>query len=195
MEQIVSVVRPGWRLRRSAGCAWKSCLIRSRYTGTLRAASLMRSRRTIRWPPDTPDPAGRPHGSIPDPGGICNQERISWRDVHTFDMDEYCDWQGRAVPITHPLSFEVPAPVAVRRPRPGVAHPGGAGSLPRPARSGTHRWAHPRVGGIDTCYGGIGYHGHVAFNEPPISRWYKVTCRGVRNSLTRIVPLGRRRWC
>jgi len=22
------------------------------------------------------------------------------------------------------------------------------------------------VGGIDTCYGGIGIHGHVAFNEP-----------------------------
>ena len=23
-----------------------------------------------------------------------------------------------------------------------------------------------KVGGIDTCYGGIGLHGHVAFNEP-----------------------------
>jgi glucosamine-6-phosphate deaminase len=27
-----------------------------------------------------------------------------------------------------------------------------------------------QLGGIDVCYGGIGYHGHVAFNEPPISR-------------------------
>lgn len=26
------------------------------------------------------------------------------------------------------------------------------------------------VGKIDTCYGGIGYHGHIAFNEPPINR-------------------------
>jgi glucosamine-6-phosphate deaminase len=45
------------------------------------------------------------------------------------------------------------------------------------------------VGGIDTCYGGIGYHGHVAFNEPPISRWYKLTPEQFRQSLTRIVPL------
>jgi glucosamine-6-phosphate deaminase len=30
---------------------------------------------------------------------ICNQERISWRNVFTFNMDEYCDWQGRAVTI------------------------------------------------------------------------------------------------
>ena len=45
------------------------------------------------------------------------------------------------------------------------------------------------VGGVDTCYGGIGYHGHLAFNEPPISRWYKLTPDEFRASLTRIVPL------
>ncbi len=42
---------------------------------------------------------------------------------------------------------------------------------------------------MDTCYGGIGFHGHVAFNEPPISRWYRVTPDEFRNSLTRIVTL------
>jgi 6-phosphogluconolactonase/glucosamine-6-phosphate isomerase/deaminase len=45
------------------------------------------------------------------------------------------------------------------------------------------------LGGIDTCYGGIGYHGHLAFNEPPISRWFKLTPDEFRDSLTRIVPL------
>jgi len=45
------------------------------------------------------------------------------------------------------------------------------------------------LGGIDTCYGGVGYHGHIAFNEPPISRWYKLTPEQFRSSLTRIVPL------
>jgi glucosamine-6-phosphate deaminase len=34
------------------------------------------------------------------------------------------------------------------------------------------------VGGIDTCYGGIGIHGHVAFNEPE---------EGVENSDTRVL--------
>src|SRR5512142_2256687 len=37
---------------------------------------------------------------------ITNRERISWRNVYTFNMDEFLDWQGRPVPLTHPLSFE-----------------------------------------------------------------------------------------
>src|SRR5690242_10845790 len=37
---------------------------------------------------------------------ITNQERISWRNVFTFNMDEFLDWQGRPVPTDHPLSFE-----------------------------------------------------------------------------------------
>src|SRR5579863_2307765 len=37
---------------------------------------------------------------------IANRERISWRNVHTFNMDEFLDWQGRPIPVEHPLSFE-----------------------------------------------------------------------------------------
>ena len=37
---------------------------------------------------------------------ICNRERISWQNVWTFNMDEYCDWEGRSIPLDHPLSFE-----------------------------------------------------------------------------------------
>ncbi|HEX5283309.1 MAG TPA: hypothetical protein VFW30_04250, partial [Bryocella sp.] len=37
---------------------------------------------------------------------ICNRERISWRNVYTFNMDEFLDWQGRPIPVVHPLSFE-----------------------------------------------------------------------------------------
>lgn len=37
---------------------------------------------------------------------ICNVEWISWRNVFTFNMDEYCDWQGWAVSLDHPLSFQ-----------------------------------------------------------------------------------------
>ena len=45
------------------------------------------------------------------------------------------------------------------------------------------------MGGIDICYGGVGYHGHIAFNEPPISRWFQVSILEFKNSKTRIVPL------
>ena len=46
------------------------------------------------------------------------------------------------------------------------------------------------VGGIDVCYGGVGYHGHVAFNEPPLSRWRRISVEELRQSLTRVLELG-----
>src|SRR5579871_322208 len=36
---------------------------------------------------------------------LCNRERISWKNVWTFNMDEYLDWEGRPVGIDHPMSF------------------------------------------------------------------------------------------
>jgi glucosamine-6-phosphate deaminase len=105
-------------------------------------------------------------------------------------MDEYCDWQGRAVPLDHPLSFEgylrrtlFEALEPELRPSAGQIH------FPDPLNLDEISRQIQAVGGIDTCYGGLGYHGHVAFNEPPISRWYKVTPAQFRRSLTRLVPL------
>src|SRR5215472_9023980 len=37
---------------------------------------------------------------------LCNRERISWASVFAFNMDEFLDWQGRPIPVSHPLSFE-----------------------------------------------------------------------------------------
>jgi glucosamine-6-phosphate deaminase len=37
---------------------------------------------------------------------ITNRERISWRNVFTFNMDAFLDWQGRPIALDHPLSFE-----------------------------------------------------------------------------------------
>jgi len=122
---------------------------------------------------------------------ISHQERISWREVYLFMMDEFLDWQGRPLPLDHPFSFEgfmrqqvlqkldvelgfVPDHVVF----PSPFHPDEISERIRV------------VGGIDTCYGGIGYHGHVAFNEPPISRWYRITPSEMRQSLTRVVALG-----
>lgn len=121
---------------------------------------------------------------------LCNRERISWKDVFTFNMDEYCDWQGRAVPIDHPLSFEgYIRKYLFERLDPDLRIPEDHIHFPKPLHLD---WISERiqaVGGIDTCYGGIGYHGHVAFNEAPISRWYQLSPHEFRNSLTRIVPL------
>src|ERR1700722_10478861 len=37
---------------------------------------------------------------------ICNAETISWNNVDVFQMDEFLDWEGRPIPVSHPLSFE-----------------------------------------------------------------------------------------
>jgi len=44
-------------------------------------------------------------------------------------------------------------------------------------------------GGIDVCYGGVGVHGHIAFNEPPVSRYGKISLEEFAASKSRIVVL------
>jgi len=121
---------------------------------------------------------------------ICNRERISWRTVHVFHMDDYLDWQGRPLPLDHPLSFEgYMRRTVYDRLAPTLRPPHDQVLFPNPRHLDQISQRIAEVGGIDTCYGGIGYHGHLAFNEPPISRWYKLTPAEFRASLTRIVAL------
>ncbi len=121
---------------------------------------------------------------------ICNAERISWKNTHVFNMDEYCDWQGRAIPFDHPLSFRgFMERVVFSQLDPELRIPAGQAHFPDPMRIDEVSREIERAGGIDTCYGGIGYHGHVAFNEPPIDRYRRVTPDEFRCSLTRLVQL------
>lgn len=121
---------------------------------------------------------------------ITNREKISWKNVHTFNMDEYLDWQGRPVPLDHPFSFEGhmrrnlfnKIDTELRIPEENI-------HFPSPFHIDEISEAIASVGGIDTCYGGIGYHGHIAFNEPPYSRWYEISKEEFRNSLTRVLPI------
>jgi glucosamine-6-phosphate deaminase len=122
---------------------------------------------------------------------ITNRERLSWKNVHVFQMDEFLDWQGRLISEEHPLSFvgfmknnffsEIDRDLRI---------PAGQYHFPHPVRIDQISEKIQEVGGIDACYGGIGYHGHVAFNEPPISRWHRVSTGQLRDSLTRVVALG-----
>lgn len=122
---------------------------------------------------------------------ISNRERLSWRNVHVFGMDEFLDWQGRPIPPSHPLSFEghmrrevfARLDEALRMPDVQIV-------FPHPFRIDEASERIRAVGGIDCCFGGIGYHGHVAFNDPPLSRWYEISIEEMRNSLTRVVSLG-----
>ena len=121
---------------------------------------------------------------------ICNRERIAWHSVHAFHMDDYLDWQGRPLPLDHPLSFEgYMRRTVYERLDPALRVPEAQIYFPDPRSLDRISERIAEVGGVDTCYGGIGYHGHLAFNEPPISRWFKLTPDEFRASLTRIVSL------
>jgi glucosamine-6-phosphate deaminase len=121
---------------------------------------------------------------------ITNREKISWKNVHTFNMDEYLDWQGRPVPLDSPFSFEGymrnnlfnKISGDLRIPEKNI-------HFPSPFRIDELSEAISAAGGVDTCYGSIGYHGHIAFNEPYYSRWSEISNEEYRNSLTRVIAL------
>jgi len=121
---------------------------------------------------------------------IVNQERISLKNVFVFHMDEGLDWEGRPLPLEHVFSFEgwmrrnfyAPIDETLGIPEKQRFFPSiyDIDGLSRNIEA---------LGGVDTVYGGIGYRGHIAFNEPPHSPWYSVTMEQFRNSKTRILPL------
>lgn len=121
---------------------------------------------------------------------ICNRERISWSAVSVFFMDEYCDWQGRPLTTSHPLSFEGTArSCLISRIDEELRIPDEQLWFPTPDNLDRTADEIERDGGIDTCYGGIGIHGHVAFNEPPITDLWRVDAAAFLDSGPRLVRL------
>jgi glucosamine-6-phosphate deaminase len=110
-----------------------------------------------------------------------NEGRISLKNCWFFFMDEYCDDNDELIPSTHPLSFrgkinglffdlvdkELLMPERQR-------------IFPTLENLGKLPGMIEEVGGIEVCYGGIGIHGHVAFNEPEA---------GVRDTDPRILKI------
>lgn len=95
-----------------------------------------------------------------------NQEGISLKDCTFFFMDEYSDDNGVQIDKTHPLSFEGGIEKIFSGVDRKLAIPDD--QLIFPSSQNIYRLKEmiKGRGGIQTCYGGIGIHGHLAFNEP-----------------------------
>lgn len=120
-----------------------------------------------------------------------NRRGLSWKSVYVFSMDEFLDWEGRPIPASHPMSFRGYMESQVfSKLDPAIRIPQSQCFTPDPFDIDAISEKIAEVGGIDCCYGGIGYHGHVAFNEPPLSRWGRISVDELRNSRTRLVSLG-----
>jgi len=96
-----------------------------------------------------------------------NKRRINLKNVYFFFMDEYCDDDGNLIPETHPLSFRGQiGPLFFNLVDKQLLMPESQRIFPRPEILGKLPAMIEQVGGIEVCYGGIGIHGHLAFNEP-----------------------------
>jgi glucosamine-6-phosphate deaminase len=131
-----------------------------------------------------------PTGQFPILARRINKSRLALDHVTFFGMDEWLDWQGRPLPLEHPFSLEgaflrefVELIEPGLRPRPeNVIFPTPL-ALDRSAEEIAKR------GQVAATFGGVGFQGHIAFNEPPASRWSSVTVEQLRDSRTRVVPL------
>ncbi len=121
---------------------------------------------------------------------IVNKEKIDCKNLWTFNMDEYLDWQGFLIPESHPMSFRrcmkeifwLKIDSELRIPQSQMY-------FPHPQKPEEINKKIDELGGVDVCYAGVGYHGHVAFNEAIISRWYKVSEEEFMNARTHIVSI------
>jgi glucosamine-6-phosphate deaminase len=105
-------------------------------------------------------------------------------------MDEYLDWQGRAIPESHPMSFRSTMYTLLwSRIDSKLRMPKRQMAFPDPRRLEEMDEKFDAAGGTDICFAGVGYHGHVAFNEPIISRWFKVPEEEYINARTHIVKI------
>lgn len=110
-----------------------------------------------------------------------NRDRVDLSNCWFFFMDEYCGDDDRPVPETHPLSFRRQSKALfLDRIDKDLLMPASQIVFPSPENLERLPSMMESVGGIETCYGGLGIHGHVAFNEP---------APGVKDSNPRIVSL------
>ncbi len=119
-----------------------------------------------------------------------NRDRISLRHVWVFQMDEYLDWQARPVPEDHPNSFRGHFRRAFYEQIDAeLRFPEAQWLCPLPHNVDEIDEMIEKLGGIDACYGGIGIHGHIAFNEAPLTRWREISAEEFKNSKTRVLQL------
>jgi glucosamine-6-phosphate deaminase len=121
---------------------------------------------------------------------MVNRERIDCRNLYTFNMDEYLDWQGRPIPETHPMSFKTSMRAMLwDRMDAALRPPENHRFFPHPWRPEEMDQGFDLHGPADVCYAGVGYHGHVAFNEGVVSRWFTVPEEEFLNARTHIVAM------
>jgi glucosamine-6-phosphate deaminase len=121
---------------------------------------------------------------------MINQQRISLRHVHTFNLDEYADEDGATAPPTWIGSFQRAMQENFfgridRELRPPETQ------IHFPTTEMIDRYGDDiaEAGGADVCYGGIGWSGHIAFWEPHLGFEWEGDLGAYKQAGPRLVDL------
>lgn len=118
-----------------------------------------------------------------------NSRGLSMKNCRVVLMDEYLDWHGRPLKSNHHLSFRGQFEKFLTAIDPGLRIRDEHWIIPDPFDINRVDDFISEHGPIQTCYGGVGVHGHIAFNEPPVSRYGALTLDEFRQCGTRVVVL------
>jgi glucosamine-6-phosphate deaminase len=114
---------------------------------------------------------------------LINKFRVDCRNLHTFNMDEYADEDGRIAPETWPNAFMYNMKVNFYgKIDPALRPPERQVQGPTDENFRDYGKMIADLGGADVCFGGIGWSGHVAYIEPgseafapcPMEEWVKI---------------------
>ncbi len=121
---------------------------------------------------------------------MINEQRLSCRHVHSFNMDEYANENGETAPRSWPGSFQramletfFGAIDPELRPLEENVH------FPTKEIVGDYSKMIEELGGADVCYGGIGWGGHIAFWEPQLGEEFGNDLQAYKRAGARLVEL------
>lgn len=109
----------------------------------------------------------QPHPQYRKVADLCNMYQVSCRNLYTFNMDEWADEDGNSAPETWPNSFMFAMKHNFfyrleKHLRPPEDHIQG----PTSKNVSYIGKMIEDCGGVDICFGGIGWSGHLSFIEP-----------------------------
>jgi glucosamine-6-phosphate deaminase len=131
-----------------------------------------------------------PVEQYPIAANMINKFRIPAHHVHTFNMDEYADEDGNTAPADWPGSFQKAMfdkffyliDEDLRPPLHQIHFPTSDNLEHYPDMM-------QEVGGVDVCYGGIGWCGHIAFWESHLGHEFGDDLEAYLGATARIVTL------
>ena len=121
---------------------------------------------------------------------MLNRLRIPCKHVHTFNMDEYADENGVTAPRDWQGGFQYWMwHDLFGRLEPELAIPEEQIHFPSTENVSYYTKMMEDLGGVDICYGGIGWAGHIAFFEPHLCAEFGEDIDAYLQAGTRIVEL------